>query len=205
MEPICYIIGAGEDFGLDFIPRSGDLVIAADGGYRACKKAGIHPDLVVGDFDSLGAAPEEQNVITLPKVKDITDTWAALELGRGRGFRRFRLYGCTGGRIEHTIANLQTLAYGAGLGLECELFDRKQVITTLCCGTKQFGAERTGFLSVFAHGDRCAGVTLRGLKYELDSAELTNEFPLGVSNEFLGTESAVTVENGTLILVFDRF
>ena len=77
---ICYIIGAGEDCGLDFVPTGDDLVIAADGGYAVTRKAGIRPNLVVGDFDSLGAAPEGECVITLPVVKDVTDTWAAIEL-----------------------------------------------------------------------------------------------------------------------------
>ena len=203
-QAICYIVGAGEDFGLDFQPRAEDLVIAADGGYRRLKEAGIVPQLVIGDFDSLGAAPEEEQVITLPKVKDITDTWAAIQLGKERGYRRFFLYGCTGERIEHTLANIQTVADLVRDGMEGCLLDRTQVITAISGGTVEFGPERSGFLSVFAYTDRCTGVTLKGLKYELDQAELTNRFPLGVSNEFLGKQSSVTIETGTAILVYDR-
>ena len=203
-EKICYIVGAGEDYGLDFVPGEQDLVIAADGGYRVLMEKGLRPDLVIGDFDSLGAAPDEDQVITLPTVKDVTDTWAAIELGKERGYRRFRLYGCTGGRFEHTLANIQTVAALTAEGMECRLFDRTQVITGLCRGTMEFGPERTGFLSVFSHSDRCSGVTLRGLKYELEQAELHNRFPLGVSNEFLGKPSSVTVDEGIAILVFDR-
>ena len=204
MENICYIVGAGEDYGLDFVPKEQDLVIAADGGYRVLTEAGIRPDLVIGDFDSLGAAPQEDQVITLPTVKDVTDTWAAIELGKERGYRRFFLYGCTGGRFEHTVANMQTAAALAQDGMECRIFDKSQIITALSGGTMTFGADKSGFLSVFSHTDRCTGVTLKGLKYELEDAQLSNTFPLGVSNEFLGKPSAVTVETGIAILIFDR-
>lgn len=205
MSGICYIVGAGEDYGLDFAPRAEDLVIAADGGYRALQRAGIHPDLVIGDFDSLGAAPDEKQVVTLPKVKDVTDTWAAIELGEERGYREFRLYGCTGGRIEHTLANLQTVADVTARGEICRLYDKKQVIFGISGGTTvEFGPEAHGFVSLFSHTDRCTGVTLRGLKYTLEDAELGNCFPLGISNEFLGIPSSVTIGTGLALLVMER-
>lgn len=204
MDNICYIVGAGEDFGLDFIPATGDLLIAADGGYRAVLSAGLHPQVVIGDFDSLGHIPPEGEVLTLPAVKDVTDTWAAIRLGMERGYKRFFLYGCTGGRFEHTLANVQTVADIASRGMECRLFDRTQVITGICNGVMEFSPEHRGFLSVFAHSDRCTGVTIRGMKYELQDAELTNRFPLGVSNEFTGQLGLVQVDHGIAILIYDR-
>ena len=89
-------------------------------------------------------------------------------------------------------------------GMECRIFDKSQIITALSGGTMTFGADKSGFLSVFSHTDRCTGVTLKGLKYELEDAQFSNTFPLGVSNEFLGKPSAVTVETGIAILIFDR-
>ena len=205
MDKICYIVGAGENYGLPFVPGEEDLVIAADGGYLALQQAGIRHDLVIGDFDSLGAAPPEQQVVTLPTVKDVTDTWAAIRLGEERGYREFRLYGCTGGRFDHTVANLQTVADVTSRGEICRLYDRNQEIFGICGGnTVHFGPEKRGFLSVFSHTDRCTGVTLRGLKYELDNAELRNCFPLGVSNEFLGVPSSVTIGTGIAIVVVEN-
>jgi len=204
VDSICYIVGAGENYGLDFTPKPGDLVIAADGGLTALQQIGLQPDILVGDFDSLGWTPQGDRVILLPKEKDVTDTWAALEEGIRLGFRQFVLYGCTGGRFEHTLANVQTLAQLAQQGLSCRLIDRTQIITAISGSTMTFDASHRGYLSVFSHSDRCTGVTLRGLKYELENAELTNRFPLGVSNEFTGQESAVTIGEGTAILVFDR-
>lgn len=199
--PICYIMGAGEDHGERFSMSAGDLLIAADGGYARLKSAGLQPDLVVGDLDSLLAEPEGAPLLRLPRVKDVTDTWAAVEEGIRRGYHRFALYGCTGGRFDHTLANLQTLAMLAERGLEGTLNEGRQVITAMT-GSRRFGPEYHGFLSVFSLTDRCEGVSLKGLKYELEDATLTNRFPLGVSNEFLGKEAEVTVEKGIALLVY---
>ena len=201
---ICYIVGAGEDLGLDFVPGQDDLLIAADGGYARVRAAGLQPDLIIGDFDSLGRIPAEDRVITLPTVKDVTDTWAAIELGKERGYRSFWLYGCTGGRVDHTLANIQTLAALAEAGMSGVLVDRNQIITAICNTTLTFGPERRGFVSLFSYTDRCTGVCLEGLKYELDHAQLSSRFPLGVSNEFLGRPSRITVGDGIAVLVLER-
>ena len=203
-RPICYIVGAGENYGLDFEKRPEDLLIAADGGYGAVQEAGLQADLIIGDFDSLGYRPGGEQTVCLPTEKDVTDTWAAIEEGKKRGYKRFWLYGCTGGRIDHTLANFQTVAHLSQEGMEGVLVDQNQIITALTDGTKHFDPEWQGFLSVFAHSDHCRGVTLEGLKYPLREAELTSDFPLGVSNEFLGVPSTVTVQSGTILLVYPR-
>ena len=143
MRKICYIVGAGEDCGLDFVPHEEDLVIAADGGYAKLQAVGIHPDLVIGDFDSLGAAPNEREVIVLPTVKDVTDTWAAIELGKERGYTEFWLYGCTGGRFEHTLANVQTLAALAEQGMQGWLVGKDQLTTAVSERTVEFDYEQS--------------------------------------------------------------
>ena len=203
-DGICYIVGAGEDYGLDFALQKGDLLIAADGGYARVEKAGFRPDLIIGDFDSLGRIPQEDHVVTLPTVKDVTDTYAAIQLGIERGYGSFALYGCTGGRIDHTFANVQTAAELAEKGMRCRIVDRTQIITALSNGTLHFDESYSGYLSVFSHTDRCTGVTLKGLKYELENEELSNRFPLGVSNEFLGKPASITIGSGIAVLVFDR-
>lgn len=203
MSKICYIVGAGEDCGLDFQPGTEDLVIAADGGYERLLRVGIKPELVIGDFDSLGYTPQEDQVIVLPAVKDVTDTWAAIEQAQKRGYREFHLYGCTGGRVEHTFANIQTAAALAERGQSCLIFGKKQVITAISEQTLCFSEKAEGYISVFSHTDQCF-VTLKGLKYELERSELTNGFPLGVSNEFVGKAASISVTGGIAVLVYDR-
>lgn len=201
---ICYVIGAGENYGLDFSPCPGDYVIAADGGLRHLEAAGIIPDLIIGDFDTLGYCPDSPNVIRLHPEKDDTDTLAALKEGIREGYTIFRLYCCTGGRIEHTIANLQLLAFLSGNGMQGFLQDRDTVLTTITDGSLSLPERGQGFLSVFCHTEKAQGVFLRGLKYELTDAVLTSTFPIGISNEFIGKESSVSVRKGTLLIVLPK-
>ena len=110
-DKICYVVGAGENYGLDFQPVTGDLVIAVDAGLRYLEEQGIRADLVIGDFDTLKCIPAHPNTIVLSAEKDDTDTLAAVREGIKAGYSIFHIYCGTGGRIDHTMANLQVLAY----------------------------------------------------------------------------------------------
>ena len=109
--PACFIFGAGPFFGLPVSPAPGDVVFAADGGYRHCQAAGLQPDLLLGDFDSLNDLPKGIPIHTFPAEKDDTDTMLAIKYGLKEGYRTFHLYGGTGGRPDHTLANLQALGF----------------------------------------------------------------------------------------------
>ena len=121
--PTCYIVGAGDFTPRGFAPVPGDLVLAADGGYRALYSLGYTPDLLLGDFDSLGdlPLPPDLPVLRFPARKDDTDTGLALRHGLDRGFRDFALYGCAGGRVDHLLANLQSMARVSRLGATIRL------------------------------------------------------------------------------------
>ena len=200
----CYIFGAGSFYGLRSRPEAVDLGIAADGGYAYCRASGVVPDLVIGDFDSLGEVPAGENVVRLPVEKDDTDTLAAIRLGLDRGFRDFRLYGGTGGdRPEHTLANLQCLLFLTEHGAAGSLYDRASVITAVKNGVLAFPAGYRGNLSVFTISGPARGVTIRGLKYGLEDGFLTPELPLGVSNSFAGTAAEISVRDGTLLVWYD--
>ena len=107
---ICYIVGAMSlTPDLRPYPTQGDYVIAADLGFDSLMAYGVNPDLAVGDFDSLGHRPNHPNVIQLPAEKDDTDMVYALRKGLELGYRRFVMLGGVGGRLEHTLGNLQLL------------------------------------------------------------------------------------------------
>lgn len=201
-EGICYVVGAGENYGLDFAPHSNDFVIAADAGFQALEQNGIRIDMAVGDFDTLNFVPKHSNVIALSREKDDTDMRAAVCEGIKAGYKTFHIYGGTGGRIEHTIANMQLLAELSSNGRQGFLFGGDYIITALTNGIFEFPANLSGFISVFSHSDRAEGVYLKGLKYELQNAVLSNTYPLGVSNEFTGEKSSISVGEGTLLIVF---
>ena len=120
----CYIMGAGEfPAACQPKPREGDFLIAADGGMEHLKRAGLIPDLLVGDFDSWNLpAPKDLPVHLLPHEKDDTDTGVAIMEGRARGYARFCLYGGVGGREDHTFANIQALVKLARDGLRGFLY-----------------------------------------------------------------------------------
>lgn len=201
-QGVCYIIGAGEFTPLCSIPAEEDYVIAADGGYRYLQQIGIHPDLVLGDFDSLLEKPHHENLIELPAEKDDTDMLYALKVGLQKGFRTFFLYGGMGGRFDHTIANLQSLAFLSQHGAMGFLFGKEDVTTVLSSPSVCFDSQAEGYISLFSFGERCEDVCIRGLKYELENASLCHTFPIGTSNEFIQKESEITVGKGMALLVF---
>lgn len=222
--PTCYIVGAGDFTPRGFAPVPGDLVLAADGGYRALCSLGYTPDLLLGDFDSLGdlPLPPDLPVLRFPARKDDTDTGLALRHGLDRGFRDFALYGCAGGRVDHLLANLQSMARVSRLGATIRLAapeydawaltgpapDAPAPATPAAPGALAPAAvlalpPRPGgtLVSVFCHGDRAEGVTLTGLAYPLSDAALAGDFPLGVSNRRLeGRPATVSVRRGTLLI-----
>ena len=197
----CYIIGAmpfGERFSVD----GSDLVIAADGGQAALARLGIRPQLVVGDFDS-SEAPTDIPFIRHPVEKDDTDTALAVKEGMRRGYEYFIFYGCTGGRFDHTLAAIQTLHRLSVEGLHGYLVFEDGTVGTVVVN-KSLQLAPKGTVSVFSLTDESVGVSIEGLKYPLKDARLTNDFPLGVSNEGDGSLAKISVERGALLVIFHR-
>ena len=180
-----------------------DFVIAADGGLVHTQGLGITPDGVLGDFDSLGFVPEGANVY--PVEKDDTDAMLAVRLGLQKGFREFVLYGSLDGpRLDHTVANFQTLQFLADHGASGTLVGRDYLVTVIKDDTLTFPKETRGTVSVFCLGRDAEGVNIRGLYYPLENGTLTAGFPLGVSNHFTGTEAEISVKNGSLLVLWER-
>lgn len=200
----CYIVGAGDFSPRDLEPKDGDFVIAADGGLLPLLSLGVKPDLLIGDLDSLGGErliPAEVPLRRLRPEKDDTDTAVSLQTAYDLGYRDFRLYGCSGGRADLLLSNYQLMGQysrmGAGLWLVAPDYDAYALTNgTLVLPHRARGTT----VSVFCHGERAEGVTLKGLKYPLDAYTLTCDRPLGVSNEHLDGAASVAVENGTLLI-----
>ena len=203
---VCVVFGAGEVFAPRIKIKSDDLVIAADGGYEKAIEAGFEPKAVIGDFDS-GKMPENTSahVIKLNRDKDDTDMLAALKLGLRRGFRTFYIYGGVGGRLDHTAANFAALAYLNAFGAQGYLVDADCVATVITDGKFSVPENSDGYVSVFAYGGVADGVTLKNVKFPLENATLTPDFPLGVSNERHGEKPPViSVKTGSLLIFFPR-
>ena len=199
----CIIFCAGDFDTLAEPIGHGDFLIAADGGLRHLHRLGLEPDGILGDFDSLGYAPGGAAVF--PIEKDDTDSMLAVRRGLSLGCRHFVLYGgLDGPRLDHTIANLQTLQFIADHGATGYLVGLRTIATVVKNATVSFPKEAEGILSVFCMGADANGVTLRGLKYPLSNGSLSAGFPLGVSNHFIGKPARITVEKGRLLALWDR-
>ena len=201
------------------------LLIAADGGYNHCRRLGITPDLLVGDFDSIGDCGVPVNsgnieVMRHPPEKDASDLELAVDEALRRGCRHIRIYGALGGRLDHTIASIAVLVSLSRKGATGWLVGKNESITAVTDGTLRLNQSQAqsqaqdcadycataqrGYVSIFPAGEKAAGVSLRGLKYTLDNAELTCHSTLGLSNEWSGGEAEIAVKDGTLIVVISN-
>ena len=199
----CIIFCAAAFDGLILPIQAEDFVIAADGGLLHTQAAGITPDAILGDFDSLGYTPEGAHVF--PVEKDDTDAMLAIRLGLCKGYREFLLYGSLDGpRLDHTVANFQALQYLADHGTAGYLVGNDQLVTVIKNGCLRFPAGCSGTISVFCMGADAQGVTLEGLYYPLVNGRLSAGFPLGVSNHFTDAPAKITVTEGNLLVIWDR-
>ncbi|MBQ7868676.1 MAG: thiamine diphosphokinase [Clostridia bacterium] len=201
---ICFIVGAGDFTPRDFTPSSQDCVIAADGGLRPLLAMGITPDLLMGDLDSLGQfdLPASLPLVQFPVEKDDTDTGIALAHGWQLGYRQFALYGCSGGRADHLLANWQSMCRMSRMGAQIHMTAQDYDAYALTNGSLVLPGRSAGTtVSVFCMSQQASGVTLTGLKYPLSDASLSCDYPLGVSNCHTGGEACISVQEGTLLIL----
>lgn len=186
--------------------RPGDCIICCDGGYHHAKTLGVRPDLILGDFDSYqGPLPEGIPTEGFSPIKDDTDAMLAIKEGIHRGYEEFLLLAAFGGRMDHSYANLQCLAYLRQRGKRASILGaRDKAYLVLGGETLALEQEEGVAVSVFSYGQQAEGVTLQGLYYPLQDALLTNGFPLGVSNHFAAPTAQITLAKGTLLVLVSQ-
>ena len=185
----CILIGAGDCNVQKIETKPEDFVIAVDGGYDTCRKYDIVPDLIVGDFDSVQESYMPQiaeiakiapdHVVVLPTEKDDTDMLAAIRIGLLEGCQEFRIYGGMGGRLEHTLANLQCLIFLKQCSAVGYLMDDETTAFVMQNETVWFKPEAKGFLSLFSIGEKASGVTIRNLNMKCRTVRLQTAFRSG--------------------------
>lgn len=195
---ICYLVAAGESVPLDFVPNDSDLVIAVDGGLKYLQRAKITPNIILGDFDSLGYIPDEPSTLRLDPVKDETDAFAAAAEGLKRGYRNFVIYCALGGRLSHTLANIHTLSYLHNNGAEAKIIGEG---TELFIIGQSAQVAAGGYMSLIPIGG-AAEVMIENCKYS-GTFKLTTLDSLGVSNEPL-EGAKVTVISGEALVIIER-
>lgn len=221
---VCALVGAGPFNAVCFRARyeagAYACVVAVDGGYASLEGVGCVPDVAMGDFDSLGYVPQgaggAMEVFQYPVHKNESDMELALCLAQERGFDEVEVYGAIGGRLDHTLANLQLLASFSEQGLRVTAVDLVEADRpTSAMGTAL--AFLTGpaeltlephpgeTVSVFSLRDESLDVTETGLAYPLDHAVLTNRTAWGLSNEFTEAPATISVASGTLVVFHPVF
>ena len=178
--------------------KENDVVVAADGGCRLAQALGVIPAVTVADFDSSEKTPViTGECVQLPIKKDVTDTYAAMDLMFSRGYREFLLLGCLGGRFDHSVAALLAARQMTERGCKVTLADENNELTVLLPDTY---ALPCGSFSVFAMSEMVEGLTLCGVQYPLQNFTLESKNPLCVSNVAIQDTATVSFENGVLLL-----
>ena len=199
---ICHLVCAGMFFPQYFRPDKDDFIIACDGGLKYLDDLGVTPDLVVGDFDSLGHKPETPApVISLPAEKDDTDALFAAKEALKRGYRYFIVHGALWGpRISHSVASFALLSFLLDKEAKGCLY-AKDTIALLFDPGKFILPAVPGYISFFPYGGPCR-ITLSGVKYPYDGL-LDYSMPLGISNEFARETAYLTVRGGRVICILE--
>lgn len=203
-ERRCVIIGGG-DCSAEILKNNisvDDFIICADSGFDVATESGFAPDLLIGDFDSIKTIPENVCKIELPVEKDVTDTVAAFNEGVERGFNHFVLLGGTGGRFEHTFANISLMANASKSDITFEIVDDKHIFRSITNSSIRIERKSNQQVSVFAFGNHAFGVILKGFHYPLWDYTLDPfNGALGTSNDIVDDYGEISVQNGTLIII----
>ena len=202
--PRCFIFGALPAGELSKKPCKGDLIIAADKGYDRVRELGLTPDIVVGDFDSLGEIPQVDNLVRLNVRKDDTDVGHAVELGFERGYTDFIVYGAVGGLLDHTLANIAIAHDIAARGGRAMFIGGGHIFTVIHNGEISLPVRDSGRVSVFALGGTAHGVNIHGLSYEAEDIDIPCTSHIGVSNAFIGEGAKVSVTDGDLLVIYQN-
>ena len=203
---ICMIIGSapveGDQIPEEFRPED-CFLICADGGVDTASRLGLHPDLVVGDFDSARTdPPEDVETIRLPVEKDETDLLYAVKEGMRRGYSSFILLGVLGGeRFDHSFASLCVLSYIADRGGRAVMADGKTRVFIISSGRLVFTDLKGATLSVFPFGVNACTVSYKGLQYPLTNYALSLNEAMGVSNCIIENRAEVFLHQGRALVI----
>ena len=182
-------------------PNDYDLVLAADKGFSYAKSLGISPHIFVGDFDSLpeNCEIECEEIHRLPSIKDMTDTQEAIDIAIFRGAKEITILGATGGRMDHTLANIHLLKYALDKGARAQLLDKESFITAINRPTTF--EKKEGFCLSLIPLTRCEHIFINGVFYPLEDAIMDIGMPYGVSNEFVSNSAYIDPGNGVLLVM----
>lgn len=200
----CLIISGGQFCQLPS-DISYDYVIACDHGYNHAKKLNIIPDLIVGDFDSYDGDIDSVRNITIqkhPVMKDDSDTMLAIKYALEHGYTDIIIVCAMGGRFDHSIANVQSMAYVASHGGKCTILAENDILQTITGPATITIPKISNYsLSLFSLSDKCDNLCIQGSSYDVDNVSLDNCFPLGLSNHIEAEQVQISIQSGILLII----
>lgn len=212
----CMIISGGhidDVFALNYLKENEyDCMIAADSGMDFLYRNHLVPDIIAGDFDSV--KPEhlqyfkglnDVQVMKLNPIKDDTDTEFVIRQAICRGATEITLLGATGTRVDHVLANVYLLGIGLENHVNIQIVDEHNRIRMIDHDIelekeKQFGS----FVSVLPVKGDVKDVTIEGMKYPLEHADMLSFSSLGISNEIIEPKARISMKQGVLLVIESR-
>jgi thiamine pyrophosphokinase len=188
---------------------SASMIIAADRGAGYCLNAGIIPDMVVGDMDSLTAEVQDELISKKVEIrrydcrKDMTDTQIAVDAAMEKKADEIEILGGIGSRFDHSLANVHLLLRAMKQGVEAKIITGLHEIF-LIKGKAFIMNEAGAIISFLPLGHHAKGITFKGFEYEADRIDMDMSFPLGVSNVICSDSAEVIVTDGILIAIITR-
>lgn len=184
-----------------------DYIIACDKGLQYATRMNIVPDLAIGDFDSYESdisAYAKCDVKKYPCRKDDSDTMLAIKHALTHGYTHIYITCALGGRMDHTIANLQSMNYIAQNGGICEIISDHEHLIAFT-GPEITIPKKDGYsLSLFSMTDNCDNVCIEGAGYNVENVTLTNTFPIGLSNYWENGSVVIKVSSGILLITMSK-
>lgn len=186
------------------IVNESDIIIGADRGCEVLWKNKIIPNIIVGDFDSVDKEiyskyRGQSKEFTYNPEKDYTDTDIAFNKAVEMEVDSITLLGCTGTRMDHTLANIGLLKKAMDKKVYCEIIDNNNKMF-LINGETVFKGKKGETISFLAYFQKVENLNIIGSKYPLYNYNLEIGDSLTVSNEFLEEEMKVTFDNGILLV-----
>ncbi len=204
----CIIIASGALKRHDYFTRlihKADLVVCADGGARHLRRMNMIPHVAIGDFDSIDTKSRlflethHVPIITHPRDKDATDTELAVQWAMEKGATGLTLMGVTGTRLDHTLANILLLKSIGETGIKCRIVDDNNEIYIVTERIELHG-NPGDLVSLIPLTETVKGVTITGVDFPLDNAEIPMGSSLGISNRFSGTQAQISIKNGMAVV-----
>lgn len=206
------LVGSGGNLKLEdfrFESLKSDILVAVDGGLDYCIQANLVPDIIVGDLDSMSKRAfkyMEDNAIEIlkfPKEKDWTDMKLAANYLIDKGCSEISIYGGTGSRLDHTLANIYLLDHILNRGARGRVIDENNEIYLIEDNmTLENGDDR--YISFIPIRNEGTIITLEGFKYPLDRKDVEYLSNLGISNETIGEKSYISIEKGRVLVFISK-